>query len=122
GAGALSRLAWLGLVIVTACHFGLLADDAGSARVRAAVAFAFGLIHGFGFASVLMELGLGDAIVSGLFGFNAGVELGQAAVVLVAVPALGLVRRAGWERRMVWALSAAILVVGLALFVERALL
>ena len=57
-----------------------------------------------------------------LFGFNAGVELGQAAVVLVAVPALGLVRRASWERRMVWALSAAILVVGLALFVERALL
>lgn len=55
-------------------------------------------------------------------GLNAGVELGQAAVVLVAVPALGLVGRAGWERRMVWALSAAILVVGLALFVERALL
>jgi hypothetical protein len=87
------------------------------------VSFAFGLVHGFGFSTALRGLSLPtDSLVLSLFGFNAGVELGQAAVVLVAVPALGLVRRLGWERRMVWALSAAILVVGLALFVERALL
>jgi hypothetical protein len=87
------------------------------------VSFAFGLVHGFGFSTALRDLSLPtESLVLSLFGFNAGVELGQAAVVLVAVPALGLVRRAGWERRMVWALSAAILVVGLALFVERALL
>ena len=87
------------------------------------VSFVFGLVHGFGFSTALRELSLPtEGLVLSLFGFNAGVELGQAAVVLMAVPALALVRRAGWERRMVWGLSAAILVVGLALFVERALL
>lgn len=52
------------------------------------VAFAFGLVHGFGFASVLSELGLGDDVVLGLFGFNLGVELGQACGVLVLFPAI----------------------------------
>ena len=48
--------------------------------------FVFGLIHGFGFASVLLELGLpkGKA-VSSLFGFNLGVELGQILVVTLAI-------------------------------------
>ncbi len=87
------------------------------------VSFAFGLVHGFGFSTALRELGLPtEGLVLSLVGFNAGVELGQAAVVLLAVPALGLVRRAGWEKRMVWGVSAVILAVGVALFVERALL
>lgn len=55
-------------------------------RHRAALTFAFGLIHGFGFASVLRGYGLGDAVVTGLLGFNLGVELGQACVVAVAFP------------------------------------
>lgn len=84
------------------------------------VSFVFGLVHGFGFSSVLRELGLPtQGLVLSLLGFNAGVELGQAAVVLLAVPALALLRRAGWERRMIRAASTAILLVGLALFVER---
>jgi hypothetical protein len=46
------------------------------------VAFAFGLIHGFGFASVLVELGLPrDHLLLALLGFNVGVELGQLAIV-----------------------------------------
>ncbi|MCI0546992.1 MAG: HupE/UreJ family protein [Candidatus Rokubacteria bacterium] len=86
------------------------------------VSFAFGLVHGFGFSSVLREIGLpADALLRSLFGFNVGVELGQALVVAVVLPALALVRRTGWERRMIWGSSAAILVVGLALFAERAL-
>ena len=48
------------------------------------VAFAFGLIHGFGFASVLLDLGLPrNALVLSLFGFNLGVELGQLVVVAI---------------------------------------
>lgn len=73
--------------------------------------------HGFGFSSALRELHLPtEGLVISLFGFNAGVEIGQAAVVLVAVPAFALLRR------MIWGTSAAILVLGVALFVERALL
>jgi hypothetical protein len=56
-------------------------------RRRWLVAFSFGLIHGFGFASVLTELGLPkDALVLSLLGFNMGVEVGQLAVVAVFLP------------------------------------
>ena len=56
-------------------------------RARWAVALLFGLIHGFGFASVLGELGLPDGLrVVALLAFNLGVELGQLAIVLVAIP------------------------------------
>jgi hypothetical protein len=85
------------------------------------VSFAFGLVHGFGFSSVLRELGLptGGLVVS-LFAFNAGVEIGQAMVVAVALPALVLLRNTRWEPRMVWSSSLAIAFVGVVLFVERA--
>lgn len=56
------------------------------------VAFAFGLLHGFGFAGALSEIGLpGDAKIAALFAFNLGVELGQIIIVagaLVLVAAL----------------------------------
>lgn len=55
-------------------------------RHRVLLTFGFGLVHGFGFASVLMEMGLGQSAALGLFGFNSGVEIGQACVVLVAYP------------------------------------
>jgi hypothetical protein len=64
------------------------------------VAFAFGLIHGFGFASVLADLqlqGLGRAVA--LAGFNLGVEAGQLAIVAVALPFLYLVRETVFYRR-----------------------
>jgi hypothetical protein len=85
------------------------------------VSFCFGLVHGFGFSAALREVGLpSHGLVLSLFGFNAGVELGQALVVAVALPLLLLVRRTRWERRMIWSSSLAILVVGVVLFVERA--
>jgi hypothetical protein len=85
------------------------------------VSFGFGLVHGFGFSSALRELGLPThGLLLSLFGFNAGVEIGQAIVVAVALPALALVRHTRWERRMIWSSSLAILLVGVVLFVERA--
>ncbi len=84
------------------------------------VSFGFGLVHGFGFSSALRELGLpAQGLLLSLFGFNAGVELGQALVVAVALPALVALRRTSYERRVIWSSSMAILLVGLALFVER---
>ena len=63
-------------------------------RRRWAVAFAFGLIHGFGFASVLADLGLPqEALALALVGFNIGVECGQLAVVAVFLPLTFVMRR-----------------------------
>lgn len=60
---------------------------------RWAMALGFGLIHGFGFASVLGELGLpAGARALALVAFNLGVELGQLAIVIVAVPLAFAVR------------------------------
>jgi hypothetical protein len=61
-----------------------------TARAPWVVAFTFGLLHGFGFAGALAEIGLPrDAIPSALLLFNAGVEVGQ---LLFIAAALGLMR------------------------------
>jgi hypothetical protein len=58
-----------------------------------AIAFVFGLVHGFGFANVLVDLGLSNATLAvALLGFNVGVELGQMAIVLVFFPLAYLLR------------------------------
>ena len=90
---------------------------------RWVVSFCFGLVHGFGFSSALRELGLPrHGLVLSLLGFNAGVEIGQALVIAVALPALVLLRRTRWEPRVTWSSSLAVLLVGLVLFLERAFL
>ena len=62
--------------------------------MRPWIALAFGLVHGFGFASVLRETGLPDgALGLSLFAFNVGVEIGQAAIVIVVASALAFVRK-----------------------------
>lgn len=66
------------------------------------VAFAFGLIHGFGFASVLVDLGLPQAaLVLALLGFNLGVEAGQLAIVAVFLALAYPARRSAFYRRVV---------------------
>ena len=58
------------------------------------IAFGFGLFHGFGFASVLGEKGLGgDFMVYSLLGFNIGVELGQVLIICMIFPFLFLMRK-----------------------------
>ena len=67
-------------------------------------AFVFGLIHGFGFASVLAELGLpADTLVLSLVGFNVGVELGQLAIVAVFLPLAFVLRHTPFYLRGVFA-------------------
>lgn len=90
---------------------------------RWVVSFAFGLVHGFGFSSALLELDLpSHGLVVSLVGFNVGVELGQALVVAVALPVLALLRGTAWDRRLARGSSVAILLAGVVLFLERALL
>jgi hypothetical protein len=90
---------------------------------RWVVAFLFGLVHGFGFASVLADLGLPrDALLLALVGFNLGVEAGQLVIVAAFLP-LAYAWRGSWGyRRIVFAGgSAAIALVAALWLVERAL-
>lgn len=70
---------------------------------RWVVAFAFGLLHGFGFASVLKDLGLlQNALLVALVGFNLGVEVGQLAIVGVFLPVAYWLREGWIYRRLVF--------------------
>ena len=74
----------IALSVVLAALNNLLGS---SSLKRWRLAFVFGLIHGFGFASVLLDLGLpASGLLAALGGFNMGVELGQLAIVLVFFP------------------------------------
>lgn len=90
---------------------------------RVWLVFAFGLLHGLGFAGVLAELGLPRGqLVEALLAFNAGVELGQLAVILLAFLALGAFRhRQDYRRFIVVPASLAIALIGLLWAVERVL-
>ena len=83
--------------------------------------FAFGLIHGFGFAGALQEVALSRAqIPIALVSFNAGVEAGQLMVLAVVLPMLALLRRREWfPVHGVRFASSLIAVAGLVWFVQR---
>ncbi|MCH9649416.1 MAG: HupE/UreJ family protein [Deltaproteobacteria bacterium] len=87
------------------------------------VAFVLGLIHGFGFAGVLVDLGLpAGALALSLLGFNLGVETGQLAIVAVFLPLAFLLRGTGFYRRGVVGVgSLAIAAIALLWLVERSL-
>ena len=86
------------------------------------VAFGFGLLHGFGFASVLIDLGLPQgALALALLGFNLGVELGQLAIVAVFLPLAFALRHSGFYRHAVMTGGSLLIALLAALwFVERA--
>jgi hypothetical protein len=82
---------------------------------RWTVAFLFGLIHGFGFASVLTDLGLpSSALFVALLGFNLGVEVGQLAIVAVFLPLAWALRSTAFYRRGVMT-AGSLMIVALAL-------
>lgn len=92
-----------------------------SALKRWRLAFVFGLVHGFGFASVLLDLGLpASALLAALGGFNIGVELGQLAIVGAFLPLAWWMRHTRFYRWVVVAGgSAAIVVLGVFWTLER---
>src|SRR6185295_17890647 len=94
----------------------------GGRDVRAWIAFAFGFIHGFGFANVLREMELpGRALGWSLFSFNVGVELGQLLVVTAVAAAFAVIRsRSEWAgRQLVFAGSVVVIVAGAFWFFQR---
>jgi hypothetical protein len=89
---------------------------------RPFVVFAFGLLHGLGFAGILTDVGMPRSdYVAGLIGFNVGVELAQLFVIVVAWGLSGLWfgQRSWYRQRIVWPVSAAIAAIGLFWTVER---
>ena len=92
---------------------------------RMALAFLFGLVHGFSFASVLAEFGLPQqALAPSLFAFNFGVEIGQACIVVVAASLLALLRRRNQtvSRRVLVVGSVCVILAGTYWFIERVFL
>jgi hypothetical protein len=90
--------------------------------LRPWLAAVFGLIHGFGFASVLKEFGLPRAALGwSLFSFNVGVEVGQLAIVAVVASLLALVRRRSVSvgHRLALAGSVGVIAAGGYWFVQR---
>jgi hydrogenase/urease accessory protein HupE len=90
--------------------------------VRAWIAFAFGFIHGFGFANVLREMNLpSQALGWSLFSFNLGVEIGQLLVVVVVASALAALKSSNEaaSRRLAFAGSLAVVLVGAFWFFQR---
>jgi hypothetical protein len=88
---------------------------------RPFVVFGFGLVHGLGFAGVLMEMGLPRSqFATALVSFNIGVELGQLAVIAAAFAIVGWWRRRSWYRgAIVLPASTAIAAVALVWTIQR---
>jgi hydrogenase/urease accessory protein HupE len=94
----------------------------GGRDVRAWIAFTFGLVHGFGFASVLREMDLPQrALGWSLFSFNVGVEIGQLLVVILVASALAALRHRSEaaSRRLAFAGSIVVVIAGTFWFVQR---
>ena len=92
---------------------------------RPIMVFGFGLLHGMGFASVLVEFGLPETgFIPALVGFNIGVELGQLLVIGLAFVVFGYWIRHWKSYRQAIAIpaSAAIAMFGAYLVVERTIL
>jgi len=85
------------------------------------IAFVFGLFHGFGFASVMGELGFkGEFLTLTLLGFNIGVEIGQVLIIALIFPFLYFLRKKKLYPKLLVYLSALLIIVSLYWLFERA--
>jgi hydrogenase/urease accessory protein HupE len=113
------------MIAASICYVGIenLARRGAESRSRWALMFAFGLVHGFGFASVLRQLGVGSdgrGVAMPLFTFNLGVEIGQITIAAIALPIFWQLRKnPDFIRRGVPIDSGVIAAAGLCWFLER---
>lgn len=85
------------------------------------IAFIFGLFHGFGFASVLSDLGLtSEFLTLSLLGFNVGVEIGQLVIIALIFPILFLIRKSKLYPKILVYGSIILILISLYWFIERA--
>ncbi len=107
-------------IAVSICYVAVENLFREKATRRWLVAFCFGLIHGFGFASVLQNLIVGRAnLVSSVVSFNVGVELGQLLIFAALLPLLRLLAALVAPRKITVATSAAVGLLGFIWVLER---
>lgn len=110
----------IALSITVICVENLVGDRYGKSRL--AIVFAFGLLHGLGFAGVLSDIGLASGrFASSLIAFNIGVELGQLSVVLLCFLLVGWwFGKKSWYRKVVTIPASLIIgAIGLFWFLQR---
>lgn len=96
GAGRVALGPLTGTALFAACYLALSSRHPAERRLRWLVAFAFGLLHGLGFAGALVESGFaGGSVAAALLAFHAGVEVGQLLFVAGLWLLLGRARRRG---------------------------
>jgi len=122
--GFFQPVAWLteAAIALSIAYVGLENLIKKEIRHRWRITFVFGLVHGFGFASVLQGMDLQrDSLLLSLFSFNVGVEIGQLGILAICWP---LLHQMTTNRHSIWVvriLSVLILIFGLIWFVERIL-
>jgi hypothetical protein len=100
--------------------YGLHRGRRGAPKGGWQLAFSFGLVHGFGFASALQDLHLGGWEAGlPLVGFNVGVEIGQLSVAAVLFPIVGWLTRMRGGVQVQKAILIASAVIGLSVCVQR---
>ena len=84
GGSDFGLVVWVGLILFCLAYGQLIRTQDDALKLAPLMTLAFGLIHGFGFAGLLSDIGLPpDNVVGAVFGFNIGIEVGQ---LLVFVP------------------------------------
>ncbi len=122
--GLVAAPSWIIEPIIAASIAFIAIENMVTKRVspwRPAVAFLFGLVHGMGFASGLVEIGMpADQLATAIIGFNVGVEGGHLLILAAAYATLGWWRERTWYRGYVAIpLSAIIAAIAVFWFVER---
>jgi hydrogenase/urease accessory protein HupE len=114
-----SRLVEL-VIAFSICYVALENLLKKEVNYRWMVTFGFGLVHGFGFASVLRELIAGQSnLLVSVVSFNLGVELGQVMIFLVLLPVLHLLKNKMEFRKVTMGTSATIFLLGFTWLIER---
>jgi hydrogenase/urease accessory protein HupE len=109
-----------GAIALSIAYVGLENLVSTNMSHRWKIAFAFGLVHGFGFATILRDMELPRrALMTSLFAFNGGVELGQLAIVALMIPVLRVIRRTQYQERVIRYASLVIVAMGVYWFYER---
>lgn len=107
--GWLTWPVWLGITVLTITYFQWLGTGGKADAAAPALSAGFGLVHGVGFAGILLEVDIsGPALIPSLLAFNIGVELGQLAIVLAALALISLLRAFTPEMVLSWGRAATI--------------
>jgi hydrogenase/urease accessory protein HupE len=110
------------IIALSICYVALENIFVEKIKYRWLTAFVFGLIHGFGFAGVLTEIGIPSSnFISALLAFNLGVEFGQIILFILIMPILYILHKYFTKKKTKIAISIIVFLFGLFWLLERVL-